>query len=90
LIALLFRTLLSASAQSANFKIPIDLPVPSEVKFVVGDQHEPHSACFLRVDHVVLLNTGRNAPIPGAMPRAMLCDGTLEGCTVKVRFRISL
>ncbi len=57
------------------------------------DLHEPIPLSYPAYDHAVLLNVGERADrvwhFWSASPRANLPPGKLEGCTVRVRARIS-
>ena len=58
-----------------------------------SDKHEPIPLSYSAIDHAVLLNVGlrpdRVWHFWSASPRASLPPGELDGCTVKVRAKIS-
>jgi hypothetical protein len=58
-----------------------------------ADQHEPMPLAYDVLDHAVILRVGQRADAVwhfwSASPRAALPLGDIEGCTVKVRARIS-
>jgi hypothetical protein len=57
------------------------------------DQHEPIPLAYSEMDHAVVLNVAQRVDrvwhFWSASPRTVIPEGKLQGCTVKIRARIS-